>query len=285
MNNNLSIPGYARVLLIILPYMFIVGVFQFIGMLIANVNIEHFDISAITSQQHLTISFFDLIGHFLLLWIFLKYVDKESFSSTGFNMHKRLKEIFLGLFIGFLVMGLAMLGLQYFNQIEIKTSNFNGTEILQIFGIFVIVAIVEETLLRGYVLKNLMYSFNKYLALFVSSILFAIMHLANPNMDLLNFIGLFLAGILLGASYIFTKNLGFPIALHFSWNFFQSLFGFNVSGIDMYSLIEFEMPELNVWNGGYFGFEGSVLSNITQIILITLILNYYINGRKQKKQL
>ena len=67
----------------------------------------------------------------------------------------------------------------------------------------------------------------------------------------------------------------FPIALHFSWNFFQSLFGFNVSGIDMYSLIEFKIMDSNVWNGGAFGFEGSILSVIVQIILIVLIFYHY----------
>ena len=101
------------------------------------------------------------------------------------------------------------------------------------------------------------------------------MHGANPNMDWFSFLNLFLAGILLGMSYVYTKNLWFPIALHFSWNFFQSLFGFNVSGQDFYSLIEFNIPEKNKLNGGDFGFEGSVFSIIIQIILIFSIFIYY----------
>jgi membrane protease YdiL (CAAX protease family) len=39
------------------------------------------------------------------------------------------------------------------------------------------------------------------------------------------------AGLLLGAAYIYAKNLWFPIAIHFAWNFTQSaIFGANVSG-------------------------------------------------------
>ena len=42
--------------------------------------------------------------------------------------------------------------------------------------LFTIVAIVEEVLFRGYILKNLMSSFNKYIALFFSSILFSLLY-------------------------------------------------------------------------------------------------------------
>jgi hypothetical protein len=124
-----------------------------------------------------------------------------------------------------------------------------------------------------------MYSFNKYFALFLSSVLFSLMHGANPNMDWFSFLNLFLAGILLGVSYIYTKNLWFPIALHFSWNFFQTLFGFNVSGQDFYSLIEFRISEKNILNGGNFGFEGSILSIIVQVILILTVIIYYQNKK------
>ena len=275
MNNNPSIAGYARILLMIIPYFFVVGIFQFIGMLFAKVDIENFDVSILSSEQHLIISCFDLVGNFLLLWVFVKFIDKENFKAVGFNLSHRLKDIIVGIVLGLGIMGLAMLGLLFFSEIEIETINYSGKDLVQIILLFIIVALVEEALLRGYVLKNLMYSFNKYIALFVSSLLFAVMHIANPNMDWFSFLNLFLAGILLGISYVYTKNLWFPIALHFSWNFFQTLFGFNVSGQDIYSLIEFNITEKNIINGGDFGFEGSIFSIIIQIILIVSIFIYY----------
>ena len=67
-------------------------------------------------------------------------------------------------------------------------------------------------------------------------------------MDGFSAMSLFLAGILLGITYIYTKNLWFPVALHLSWNLFQTLFGFNVSGKDFYSLIEFKIQENNLLN-------------------------------------
>ncbi len=102
------------------------------------------------------------------------------------------------------------------------------------------------------------------------------MHALNPNMSILSCLDLFLAGILLGVSYLFTKNLWFPIALHFSWNFFQgTVFGFNVSGLNGYSIIQQERISNNLLNGGLFGFEGSVLSMILQLIFILIIYRLY----------
>jgi len=153
-------------------------------------------------------------------------------------------------------------------------------DVLEKQGIYAIVAIVEEVLFRGYILRNLMISFNKYIALIISSLLFSAIHGFNPNIDLFGFIDLFLAGILLGISYIFTKNLWFPIALHFSWNLTQTFLGFNVSGQDVYSIVEFKITENNLLNGGNFGFEGSIFSIISQIIF-TVIIWYYYNKKVQ----
>ena len=125
-----------------------------------------------------------------------------------------------------------------------------------------------------------MVSFNKYIALIISSVLFALIHGMNPNMDAFSAMSLFLAGILLGISYIYTKNLWFPVALHLSWNLFQTLFGFNVSGQDFYSIIEFKVEENNLLNGGAFGMEGSILSIIANVLIIVGVIIYYTKNKE-----
>ena len=147
--------------------------------------------------------------------------------------------------------------------------------------VFTCVSFSEELLIRGYVLKNFMSSFNKYFALIMSSLIFALMHGANPNISLIPLFNLFLAGILLGTSYIYTKNLWFPIGLHFGWNLFQTLFGFNVSGQDFYSLIEFKITASNLITGGAFGLEGSIYSIVIQVVLIVFLIMYF--ERKNRK--
>jgi membrane protease YdiL (CAAX protease family) len=273
-NKNSQIKGWIRILLFIFPYFIVVGIFQLIGAVILDVAI--LDLNSIkTTFQDFILNFFSLIGLLLVLWIFMKYVDNEKFINLGFHIKNKSKHFYLGVFLGFFIMGFAYLLLSQMDEIKYVKTVIKINEIFLSFGLFVIVAINEEVFMRGYVLRNLMYSFNKYMALILSSILFSLMHGFNPNMDWFSYLNLFLAGILLGSTYIFTKNLWFPIALHFSWNFFQSLFGFNVSGQNIYSIIEFKIAKPNLINGGSFGFEGSILCIVIQVVLIISIFIYY----------
>jgi len=278
-HNPSTIQGWARILILILPYMFSVMIFMLIGSLIAGIPLTELE-NPKTSKQELAVLISIFLGTLFILWFFIKFIDNEPFINLGFHFKNKLKDIYMGLFLGLLIMGGGYLVLLNSNEIFFLKNNFNSNEFLIMTGKFVAVAFIEEMLTRGYILRNLMYSFDKFVALVISSIIFSFMHGANPHMDWFTFLDLFLAGLLLGITYIYTKNLWFPITLHFSWNFFQSLFGFNVSGKDSYSWIEFEIKENNIFNVGDFGFEGSVYSSIIQIILIIAIVIYY-----EKKQL
>lgn len=266
--------GWQRVLLLILPYIIIAGLFEFIGSLITQVNIM--DLNYIrSSEQELIMMLFSTLGTFLVICLFMKYVDKENFIKLGFHTKNRGKDFIIGFAIGGIIMSLGYLFLLFFKEINFQKITFDFKDLLFSIILFFLVATTEEVLLRGYILRNLMLSFNKYVALLLSSIIFAAMHLFNPNIDLFSTANIFLAGLLLGISYINTKNLWFSIALHFSWNFFQTIFGFNVSGQDFYSLIEFKTQENNTLNGGDFGFEGSILSVFFMLIVIIGIGFYY----------
>lgn len=282
-NQSHSIKGWQRILLVIIPYFFIVGIFQFIGLLIVGIDFK--DLEAVkTTEKHVIITFFGLIGTLFLLWFFMKFIDEEKFINLGFQIKNRLIDINLGIIFGFIIMGFGLLILLGLNEIEFSEIDYSCKELSLSILFYIMVAVVEEVLFRGYILRNLMNSFNKYVALIVSSVLFSLMHAANPNMDWFSFLNLFLAGISLGISYNYTKNLWFPIALHFSWNFFQTLFGFNVSGQDFYSLIEIEILDKNIMNGGNFGFEGSLLSIFAQVLVIAVIWHYYTNIKPKKLQ-
>jgi len=266
--------GWQRVLLIIIPYFFIVGIFQSIGMLIANVGLDNL-YSQKSIEQNLIISFCDLVGTFLILWIFMRYIDEENFINIGFRIRNKSNEFILGVGIGALIMGSGFFLLIVMDEISFYQFVFIPEKLIESIFLFIIVAVVEETFMRGYVLRNLMASFNKYIALAFSSILFSLMHAFNPYIDYFISINLFLAGLVLGGAYVHTQNLWFPIGLHLGWNLFQTHFGFNVSGQDSYSLIEFNISESNLINGGAFGFEGSILSIISEIGLFIGIVLYY----------
>ncbi|PQV47265.1 hypothetical protein CLV33_10747 [Jejuia pallidilutea] len=269
--------GWQRILLLIIPYFIIVGVFQLIGGLLSGIKFEDLGKENVykDSVQHMVVVFASLLGTFLVIWMFMQAFDKKRFVELGFQIKNRTKDIVVGFLIGGMVMTTAYMLLLVLGEIKFSKIILDVKEVVISIITFVIVAVVEEALFRGYILRNLMLSFNKYIALFVSSILFSFMHGANPNINTIALVNLFLAGLTLGVSYIHTKNLWFPIALHLSWNLFQTLIGFNVSGQDVYSVVEFSMTEKNMINGGDFGFEGSVFAIVFAVVLIVTIELYY----------
>lgn len=265
--------GWQRILLLFFPYLLVVGLFQFVGLWLFgfDVNRPH------SHSETLIISFFNLLGTFLILWIFMRFIDHEKFVQLGFQIKNRVSDFIWGVAIGAVIIGIGFVLMEFLGQILYRNMDFNLQGIIQSLLLFLFVALAEEILSRGYILRNLMVSFNKYIALIISALLFVLPHSFNPNLSFMGMLSIFLAGIMLGATYIFTKNLWFPIALHFSWNLFQSLLGFNVSGQDFYSLVEYQIPEGNIWNGGAFGFEGSILSVFAELIIICGIYYIYVN--------
>ena len=239
-----------------------------------------FDLSSMSSgiidlKVMIILEYIMLIVMTLMLFLFMKYIDKQPFFHIGLQTNGRLKEFNYGIAVGFLIMASAYLFLYFTGEITFEGYILNYEKILLSIVLFAGISLFEEIIFRGYLLKNLLESFNPLVALFISSILFSLIHGSNPNVTTIGLINIFLAGFFLGVSYVFTKNLWFPVALHFSWNFFQSMFGFRVSGLDSYSIIEFSIIENNLLNGGEFGFESSILSIGILIIGTYLIFKYF----------
>jgi len=287
MENNItmhsSVEGWARPLLILFPYLLIAVIFQLFGYEVLGLDLKNFQIPK-TSLQNFVISLFTLIGTIVVISIFRRIIDKESFLSLGFYSKDFLKESIIGLSVGALIMTFGFVILVLMNEIKWVSIYPEPTNL--IFGVllFVSVAVSEELLMRGYILNNLMLSMPRMVALLISSIFFSFMHAFNDNFSWLSFWNIILAGLLLGLPYIYTKSLWLPIALHFSWNFFQgTIFGFKVSGQETYSLFAQTRTSDNIWNGGTFGFEGSVLSIVFQSIAILCLWWYY--NRKSEAQI
>ena len=279
--------GWLTAILSIIPFFIFVSFFQGFGVGLSNVlgkrGIIDFDFDKYLEIEDMRdflvadtiIQYFDLIGVLLLLWILMRFVDKEPFINLGFSLKGKVNDIILGMTLGLLLMAVGYTILILLGEIKFIEFNYDLKNIILLFLLFIAVSIAEETYVRGYVLKNLLKSFNPIISLIISSAIFSLLHFFNPNVNYIALTELFIAGILLGISYVYTKNLWFPIALHLSWNFFQVMFGFNVSGMDTYSLIEFEIIENNNINGGDFGFEGSYLSILFSLIMMYFLWKYY----------
>lgn len=217
-----------------------------------------------------------LVCTLLAVWILLRF--GMPFTGLGLSLKGRGKDWLAGaLFAGVLYLlgfGLSLL----LGVVEVTGVAFDGSSLLTSLLLFLLVGIAEETMMRGFVLGRLLDGgVNRFVALFISSVSFSLMHLFNPNFEFLPFLNILLAGVLLGASYIYTRNLCFPIALHWFWNWLQGpVLGYEVSGNRLDdTLLTLRVSDAHLLNGGSFGFEGSLLCTVLMVIGSGLLIGYY----------
>jgi len=274
--------GWLRAILFLFAALLASAIFTFIGMMVLAL-IFGFDFSTIATNPrdfikdiglpaNITVSFFGFIGMLGTAWLFRRFIDRKTFLSLGFDFSDYKKDFGIGLLVGFLLIASGFFILLLLGNLSIERINFNIPLLFGYVFLFGIGSLNEEIMIRGYILGNFSESMNKYVALIVSSLLFGVMHLANANVTALSFLNIFLAGILLGIYYVHKGNLWLPISLHFSWNFFQgSVFGFEVSGVDVTGAIIQNIQGPDLITGGTFGFEGSVIATLLMSIAIVLL--------------
>ncbi len=274
--------GWLRAILFLIAALITSAIFTFIGMMVLAL-IFGLDFSTIATNArdfikdiglpaNITVAFFGFIGMLGMAWIFRRFIDGKTFNSLGFKFSEYRKDFLIGLLFGFILIASGFVILLILGNLSISDTIFNIPLLIGYVLLFTIISFNEEVMIRGYILTNFCDSMNKYIALIVSSLLFAIMHLANANVTVLSFVNIFLAGILLGIYYIHKRNLWFPISLHFSWNFFQGpIFGFEVSGVDVTGVIIQDIQGPDLITGGTFGFEGSIIATLLMVISIVLL--------------
>jgi membrane protease YdiL (CAAX protease family) len=125
-------------------------------------------------------------------------------------------------------------------------------------------AFMEEVLFRGILFRWIEEFAGSWAALAVTSALFGLGHILNPNATTLSSFAIALeAGVLLGGIYMLTRNLWAAIGLHAAWNFTQGfIFDVPISGIDQQGLVEAQLSGPTLLSGGAFGLEASLIAMI-----------------------
>ena len=282
--------GWLRALLFFIASFITSQIFAGIGMVVALL-ISGFDISTLSNQDAiidelnkinflLLLKIIEFFALMFCLWLFMKFIDRKPLMSLGLKYEGFQQDFKFGLILGAGLIAIGFFSLFILGYVRVESFSFPFLDIVLYFILFVVVAFHEEIMLRGYILRSLMESMNRYLALAISSLIFMTAHLLNPNISFLGAVNLFLAGIVLGIYYVHKSNLWLPIGMHLTWNFFQGpIFGFEVSGIKSQSLIKQTVNGSDLITGGKFGFEASLLATI---LIVVVILYLDKNYREQK---
>lgn len=234
--------------------------------------------------SHVWETLFMLVGYLSAAVLILRWRNLP-LSLLGLSLKGRGKDLLAGAGVAVLLyavgFGLSLL----MGMVEVVDVQWMPRDMLGALMFFLLVAVTEEVMLRGFVLgRMLSEGMNRFVALLLSSALFSAMHLFNPNFAFLPFVNILLAGCLLGASFLYTRNLCFPIVLHWFWNWLQGpVLGYEVSGTDCgQTLLTLRLTGSDLLTGGSFGFEGSLLCTVLLVVGTLAIVGYYERrGRKE----
>jgi uncharacterized protein len=221
------------------------------------------------------------------IFIARRFLDKRSFVSLGLQVNRQAAmDIFIGIAITFVMMGSI-----YFAEVAAGWLSFDSfawqnestatvwTGVLTFLAVFVFVGWNEELLSRGYHLQTLASGTNLFWGVVISSSVFGLAHLGNPNATWVSAAGIFFAGVFLAYGYLRTRRLWLSIGLHIGWNFFEGvIFGFPVSGLDIYRLIQHQVQGPEIWTGGTFGPEAGLIV-IPALGLGALLIYFYTRHR------
>ena len=128
-------------------------------------------------------------------------------------------------------------------------------------------------MMRGYLFQALAEAWGGAWALWLTSFLFGVLHLGNPNTSWIGLANIVVAGLFLGVVYLKTASLWWATGAHLGWNWAHGFFAdLPVSGLDLVDtpLLEpsFRGPE---WlSGGPFGPEGSIMA--TGVLLAATVI-------------
>ncbi len=220
------------------------------------------------------------------VWVAGRLLDRRPFKSFGFHLRWTWWEDFaFGLTLGaFLMTGIFLveLAMGWITITEVLRTGARDEPFVFAFLkpvlLFACVGIYEETLSRGYLLRNLSEGFHlpwvgRRMAILaawvISSFVFGVLHTVNPNASLVSTFNLVVAGLFLGLAYVLTGELAIPIGLHITWNLFQGhVYGFPVSGVTFDQTTVFAIIQHGPdWaTGGAFGPEAGIIGLLATVV-------------------
>lgn len=129
-------------------------------------------------------------------------------------------------------------------------------------------AVTEELMFRGLVLQALERLVGSWVALAVTAVAFGAVHLANPAATPWSAVAIAVeAGVLLGAAFLWKRNIWLAVGLHFAWNTGVGLIGIAVSGHPSDGLLVARPTGPDLLTGGSFGIEASIVPVALSVLI------------------
>ncbi len=226
-----------------------------------------------------------LVGVVGLTWAFCRFVDRTSLRSLGLQTRGWLAKLATGWGLGTMLQLLIFAALGIAGWLTVERADWQPVDFSVSIVSWLIISFNEELAFRGYILQRLAQAWGLPAAVVVSSLIFAMVHVLNPNVQPLAMVSLFVAGLLLACAYLVSRSLWLPIGLHIGWNLAEMhLLGFAGSGAPEPALLRSVVDGPEVMTGGAFGPEGGLVGLAATVLgIIILLVGYQIVVRRKNQ--
>jgi len=188
-----------------------------------------------------------------------------------------VKETGIGFLLGTGLISLSVALLAMFGCYLVDGINTDVTLFRYVVGFFA-VAVLEELIFRVVLFRLIEKSLGSVIAMILSTAIFGLVHLVNPNATWISAASLALISLIFVGSFMLTRRLWLCMGLHWSWNLIQALYSVSVSGADTEGLLNGRLMGPAWLTGGSFGIEASVPTVLLSLITASYLL--YIAHKK-----
>ncbi len=237
----------------------------------------HPTVNGVLPPAPLAIREFGLFLALLAASIIMTRIEHKPIISYGFEGEHRLRYFIYGFLFGFIALSALVGAMMLLGFIRFDGVHLYGWGILRYAvvwgGVFVIVGLYEEYLLRGYLQATLSRGIGVWWSAIILSIAFGSLHLFNPGESRIGIISVVEVGLVLCLSLWYLKTLWWAIGFHVAWDWAESYFwGTADSGLVMKGHLFDVQPHGNIlWSGGATGPEGSLLVIVLLLIVAALM--------------
>ncbi len=151
-------------------------------------------------------------------------------------------------------------------------TSFNGAYVLMFsIVLFGTGALMQEIIIRLLIFRLTEEMVGTWAGIVVASIIFGVMHMANPNQSLLSAFTLIVTSFMLFGAFVLTRRIWLVWGIHFGWNMFQAgVLGMPNSGVTFPGWITPEIDDPAWLTGGSIGIENSAVA-----VGITVVLSAF----------
>ena len=207
----------------------------------------------------------ELAAAFAATAIMLRSIDQRGWDAIDFGASAaRLARMLTGFLVGGAGIAASCAVLLAVGLLRFEPSTADASwhgAVVRITLVLLPAALAEELICRGYLLTVMRDSVGPRIAVVTTSVMFGLLHLANPGATAMSVAVVTLSGLMLATVRLATNSLHAAWMAHFAWNWVMAaLLHASVSGIAFESPLYKAVTSGPAWlSGGVWGPEGGLV--------------------------